>query len=198
MRSMNTKEVALCSIFTAIAIALERVRISAIFASVQFYFWEIPIVIAALLFGLKFGFSVAALSAFGQALIFPRALGFIFPIWNLIEMSAALVGVFLAQRLIMWRTSRTSQVKAFKIKPVVYFTAAAMAVRLTVTPFVNFFMYKYMMPIVVGQSFSDAYIIAMTPALLVFDIILVLYSVPTSYIIAKTINKNLSIGNHIF
>jgi hypothetical protein len=196
---MNTKEVALCSIFTAIAIALERVRIPAVFAPIQFYFWEIPIVIAALLFGLKFGFSVAALSAFGQALIFPRALGFLFPIWNLIEMSAALVGVYLAQRLITWRISRTSQEKAFKkIKPVVYFTASVMAVRFAVTPFVNFFMYKYMMPIVVGQSFSDAYIIALTPALLVFDAILVFYSVPTSYIIAKMLNKNLSIGNRIF
>lgn len=195
---MNTKEIALCSIFTAIAIALERVRIPAIFAPIQFYFWEIPIILAALLFGLKFGFSVAALSAFGQALIFPRALGFLFPIWNLIEMSAALLGVFLAQRIIAWRISSTSQEKTFRINPIVYFTAAAMVVRIAVTPFVNFFMYKYMMPIIVGLSFSDAYIIALTPALMVFDAILVLYSVPTSYILAKIINKNLNIGNHIW
>jgi hypothetical protein len=51
---------------------------------------------------------------------------------------------------------------------------------------------------VIGQSFSDAYIIALTPGLLVFDAILLLYTVPTSYIIAKTVNKNLNIGNHIF
>jgi hypothetical protein len=113
-------------------------------------------------------------------------------------MSTVLVGVSLAYRLIAWKTSRTSQVKAFRIEPVVYYTSLAMVFRLTVTPFVNYFMYKFMMPIVVGQSFSDAAIIALVPGLLVFDAILVLYSVPTSYMIAKIINKNLSVGNHIF
>ncbi len=88
---MNTKEVALCSVFTAIAIALDQVRIPTITGLPSFYFWEIPIVIALLLFGFKFGFAVATLSVFGQALFFPRVLGFLFPIWNLIIMSTTLV-----------------------------------------------------------------------------------------------------------
>ncbi len=193
---MNAKEVALCSVFTAIAIALDRVRIP--LGPIPFYFWEIPIVIALLLFGFKFGFSVAALSVFGQALIFPRALGFLFPIWNLIAMSTVLIGVALVQRLITWRASRTSQVKPFRIKPVVYFTFTAIVFRLLLLPFVNYFMYKFMMPIMVGPSFSDAYIMALMPGLLIFDAILVLYTVPTSYIIAKTVQKNLKIGNQLF
>ncbi len=106
-------------------------------------------------------------------------------------------GVAIAHRLITWRTSRTSQVKEFRIKPVIYFVASAMIFRLTITPFVNYFMYKFMMPII-GPSFPDAAIIAMMPVLLVFDTILVLYTIPTSYIIAKTVQKNLKIGNHLF
>ena len=171
---MNAKEVALCSVFTALAIALDRFRIP--LGPVSFYFWEIPIVIALLLFGFKFGFSVAALSAFGSALIFPRAYGMLFPIWNLIAMSTVLVAVSLVQRLITWRVSRTSEVKPFRIKPVIYFTAAAMAIRLAAMPFVNYFMYKFMMPIMVGPSFTDAAIMALIPGLLVFDAVLVLYT----------------------
>lgn len=195
---MNAKEIALCSVLTAIAIVLDRARIPAVFAQVQFYFWEIPIVIAALLYGYKFGFSVAALSALGQALVFPRVLGFLFPVWNLITMSVALAGIYVAQRHITWKMSRNSQVKTCRIKPIVYFTASVMAVRFIVMPFVNFFMYKYMMPLVVSTTYPDAIIIAMMPALLVYDAILILYSVPTGYKIAKMINKNLNIGNRIF
>ncbi len=193
---MNTKEIALCSVFSSIAISLDQVRIPALFAPIQFYFWEIPIVIVVLLFGYRLGFSVAVLTAFGQALIFPRALGFLFPIWNLIEMSTIIVGVSLAQML-TGRTLRTTQMQEFRIKSVVYLTSSAIAFRFAITPFVSFFMYKYIMPIIVGQSFSDEYIIALIPALLVFDAVLVLYTVPTGYLIAKTVNKNLKVSNKI-
>lgn len=198
MRSMNAKEIALCSIFAAIAIALERVRIPAIFAQVQFYFWEIPIIIALLLFGLKVGFSIAAITAFGQALIFPRALGFLFPFWNLIAMSTFLVAVFLVQLLINHRANGVSDVKYFGIKPIVWFTIVAMIFRLSVMPFVNFFMYKFMMPLVVGHFFSDVAIIAMIPSTMVFDAVFTLYTIPIAYMIAKRVNRTLKIGNCIF
>jgi riboflavin transporter FmnP len=198
---MNAKEVALCSIFAAIAIALERVRIPAVFAQVQFYFWEIPIIIALLLFGLKVGFSIAAITAFGQALIFPRALGFLFPFWNLVAMSTFLVGIFLVQRLINHRAngvSGVSDVKHFRIKPVVWFIIAAMIFRLSMMPFVNFFMYKFLMPLVIGQIYSDVTIIAMIPSTMVFDAIFTLYTIPIAYMIAKKVNETLKIGNTIF
>jgi riboflavin transporter FmnP len=192
---MNAKEVATCSIFTATAIALDQVRIPTLPGQVSFYFWEIPIVIALLLFGFKLGLTVAVLSSIGQALIFPRPLGFLAPIWNLTVMLSTLVGVALAQKFITWKTSRTPKLKEFKIKPVAIFTSSTLACRLALTPFVNYFMYKYMMPIMVGPSFSDAQILMLMPGLLAFDTILVLYTVPTSHIVAKTVNKNLRMGN---
>jgi riboflavin transporter FmnP len=195
---MNSKEVALCSVFTALGIMLERIRIPTLPGQVQFYFWEIPVVIALLLFGFRLGFSVAVLTAFGQALIFPRALGFLFPIWNLIAMLTTLIGVYVGQRLVKWRVSRTSQANMLKIKPVLYLVSLAIVFRLSLMPFVNYFMYRFMMPIFVGRSFSDAFIMALMPGLLAYDAIIMLYTVPTSYIIAKMINKNLNIGNQLF
>lgn len=195
---MNAKAVALCSMFTAIAIILDRVRIPTLPGQVQFYFWEIPIVIALLLFGFKLGFSVAVLSALGQALIFPRALGFLFPIWSIIVMSTLIVGVNVAYRILAWRASKSSGLKSFRIAPVVCLTASAIVFRLAPSPFINFFMYKYMMPLIGAPILSDATIIGMIPWLLAFDTILVLYTVPTSHAMAKIINKNLKVGNQVF
>jgi riboflavin transporter FmnP len=56
--------------YTAVSIALSQIRIPTIADLPFFYFWEIPIVIAALLFGFKVGVLTAALSSIGQALIF--------------------------------------------------------------------------------------------------------------------------------
>jgi riboflavin transporter FmnP len=193
---MNSKEVALCSVFTAIAISLGDVRIPTITGLPLFYFWEIPIVIALLLFGFKIGFTITALTACGQALIFPRALGVIFPIWNFIAMLTGIVGVYLGYKLVKWRASRNPQVNIAEIKPARYFLSLSIVFRLAFMPFVDFFMYKFLMPIF-GPSFSDAYIMGLMPGLLVFDLILVLYTVPTSYAIAKIVNRNLNLGNQI-
>lgn len=195
---MNAKEVALCSVFAAVAIALDRFRIPAVFAQVQFYFWEIPIIIALLLFGFKVGFSIAAITAFGQALIYPRALGFLFPFWNLLAMSTFIVSVTLVKQILDRRKNDVTTMNYNRIKPIIYLTSISMAVRLLVMPFVNFFMYKYMMPIFVGQSFSDVAIIAMVPSSMVFDVILTLYTIPIAYMIAKKVYKILNVGHHIF
>ncbi|XHH09038.1 MAG: ECF transporter S component [Candidatus Bathyarchaeia archaeon] len=192
---MNSKEVALCSIFTAIAIALSQIRIPTITGLPSFYFWEIPIVIAALLYGFKLGVLVAALSAIGQTLIFPRALGFLFPLWNFSIMLTTLIGLFLAYSLLKWKISKKEQVAPLKVNSVIYYTALALILRLALSPFINYFMYKFMMPIITGQMFSDITIIALMPILLAFDTILTIYTIPTGYLISKMVNNNLKIGN---
>ncbi|MGD6809151.1 MAG: ECF transporter S component [Candidatus Bathyarchaeia archaeon] len=192
---MHAKEIAVCSSFTAVSIALSQIRIPTIADLPFFYFWEIPIVIAALLFGFKVGVLTAALSSIGQALIFPKALGFLFPIWNFIIMLTSLIGIFLAYSLIKWKTTKKVQINPSKVNHVIMFTVSALIIRLLVSPFVNYFMYKFMMPIVTGQSFSDIYIIGLMPVLLAFDTILTCYTIPTSYLIAKVADNNLKIGN---
>jgi hypothetical protein len=149
-----------------------------------------------LLFGLKLS-SIATLTAFGQALIFPRALGVLFPIWNLIAMLTGIIGVYLGYKLVKWRASRKPQTNNAEIKPGRYFVSLSIIFRLTLMPIVDFFMYKFMMPLF-GPGFSDAHIIGLMPILLVFDLILVLYTVPTSYAIAKMVNRKLNLGNQVF
>ncbi len=191
---MNAKAVAMCSLFVALAIVLYRIRIPV--PSFQLYFWEIPIVAALLLFGPRFGFTVAGISVFAQAAIFPSQLGIIFPVWNLIAMSTTLIAVALMQWLIKnWRSSE-SETRRMRVKPVFILVVAALILRETVMPFVNYFMYKFMMPLA-GQTFTDVAIMSAVTLSLIYDAVLVLYTVPFSYEIAKRVNVSLKMGNTI-
>jgi riboflavin transporter FmnP len=191
---MNAKALAMCSLFVALNIVLYRVRVPV--PLFQFYFWEIPIVVAMLLFGFKFGLSVAVLSAFCQALIFPPTLGIIFPIWNIIAMSTTLMAVALTRWLITtWRSSG-SGTRNMWAKPMVFLVIAALILREAVMPFVNYFMWKFMVPLA-GQATSDVVVMGAVTASLIYDAILVLYTVPIGYLIAKRVNVSLRMGNTI-
>lgn len=188
---MNAKAVALCSVFVAIAIILDRITIP--FGRVAFYFWEIPIVIALLLFGYKFSLTVATITAFAQALIFPRSIGFLFPVWNLIAMFVTLTSVALAQYVITKKLMGPGKLNSEK-KLISLLVLPALIVRVTVMPFVDYFMYKIMMPLFVGQVFTDVYIMSLLPFWLIYNSVLIIYTVPAGYKIAKTINQNLNMG----
>ncbi len=190
---MNAKDIALCSIFVAIAVVLGYLTIPV--GPMIFYFWEIPVVVALLLYGFKMGFSVAAVSVFVMTIIFPKSIGILFPIWNLIGMSTTMVAIALTQWLITRKASNGSQAKKQGVNILTFFVVSAMGIRLAVMPFVNYFMYKYMMPVVVGTIYTDVYLVALIPALLIYDAILVLYTVPTGFIIAKRVNNDLKMGN---
>jgi riboflavin transporter FmnP len=190
---MNAKAVAMCSLFAALAIVLYRVRIPV--PSFQLYFWEIPIVIALLLFGPKFGFSVAVVSVFSQAIVFPSSMGIVFPIWNLIAMSTSLAAIALVQWLIRnW--NKGSESKSRWPKPIVLLVLAALISREALMPFINYFMYKFMMPLV-GLPQTDLAITTAITLSLIYDAILILYTVPSSYYIAKRVNMSLKMGNTI-
>jgi riboflavin transporter FmnP len=189
---MNSKDVALCSMFVALALVLTRVTIP--FGVNSLYFWEIPIVIALMLRGFKFGFTVATISVFAQALIFPRSLGLLFPVWNLIAMSTTLAAIALTKWLFDHRASVNPQIKKSEKKLVICFVAVTLAIRVGVMPFVDFFMYKFMLPIVIGQTYTDEYILGLMSFMLFYNTVLTLYTVPASYAIAKKVNQNLKIG----
>ena len=191
---MNAKAVAMCSLFVALSIVLYQVRVPV--PSFAFYFWEIPIVVALLLFGFKFGITVAVISAFAQALLFPVRLELLFPVWNIIAMSTTLIGVALTQWLITNWKSNGSETRNLRTKPIVFFVMAVLILREAAMPFVNYFMYKFMIPLT-GQAFADVFIMGAVTASLIYDAVLVLYTVPSSYLIAKRVNLSLKMGNTI-
>lgn len=189
---MDAKAIALIIAFAALAIVLNPVRIPSVFwPGFNYRLWEIPIITAFLLFGPKCGISVAVLNGAAQIVFFPGPAGAIVLPWGVVLMLSMFLGIYIASKLI---DSRVSQGKNLGKKPIVYFTAFGTLSRVVIMLFVDYGVYLFLLPIVMGRTFTDAYIIALMPAMVIFNITVPLYSIPVSYLIAKTVSKNLEVG----
>ena len=142
---MNSKSIALIVTFTALCIALIPIRVPTIFwPGFYFYFWEIPIIAAFLLFGLKVALSISVLNGVAR-LFFPGQaplLGFIIQFMPLLTM---LLGVYLAEKLVQSRISGGKSISA--ARATVYFTAIGVAVRVGIMPFIDYAQYHFLFPL---------------------------------------------------
>src|SRR4030067_2759542 len=73
---METRPVALPIVFSALAVALNPIRIPTVYWPMwSYYVYEIPIVVAFLLLGPRIGIAVAGLHLLGQEVFFSNGLG---------------------------------------------------------------------------------------------------------------------------
>jgi riboflavin transporter FmnP len=191
---MNTKTIALTATLTVLTIVLNPAfvgpAIPAPFIPIMnYHFYEIPIVVAFLLIGARYGFFVATLNALVLLVAFPD-FAFIRPIPNLIAISSMLLGVYLAQKLFIRDTSHENQ---HEIKLVVFATAFGLLLRNLVMRSLNYVSITYAL-YVFGPPMPEPIMFAFLFLLTVFDITLVAYTVPTGYLISKTISKNLKLS----
>jgi len=192
---LNTRAVALTIVFAALAIALNPIGVPAVYLPNFYYrFWEIPIVAAFLLFGPKIGVTVAVLRTVAELTLFPGPAGVLGPPIVLVLTLSMLLGVYSADRLLK---RKASQDKNLGIKPVTYYTAFGALLRTVIAPFVMYAMYRFLLPLVVGISFSDIQIMALMPAFMLFALTLSLYTIPVGYLIARTVSRNLKVGSKI-
>jgi hypothetical protein len=189
---MNTKALTVIIILTACAIALNPIKIPTVFWPGQYYrLWEIPLIIAFFLFGLRLAFLSTILYAIAHVTILPAAVGPIAFPWVIVLMLSTFLGLSFFQYLS--KRKATKQENTSK-KPLFYSTFFGTLTRAAIMPFVDLAMYKFLLPIFVGNSFPDTYILGLVPVIVVFNITVPLYSIPIAYLIAKTINKNLNVG----
>ncbi len=194
MQTTNTRTITLIIVFAALAIALIPVRIPTYFWPGQYYrLWEIPIIIAFLMFGFKIGFPVAILNAAGF-LIFPDSSGIIGPPWSIVLMLSMFQGLYIASKLV---GRKNLQEKNPGKKPVFYYTFFAVLSRVIIMPIVDYGVFRFLLPLVIGHNISEAYIFALMPAVVFFNITVPLYTIPIAYFTAKTVGKNLRMGNKL-
>ncbi len=188
---LNTKKIALIVVFAALAIALSPVRIPTFFWPGQYFrLWEIPVIVAFFLFGFKIAFSVTVLYAAGFVSIIPDASGIIgFP-WAIVLMLSVFLGLFLAGKLI---SQNTLEKDSGRKKPVIFFTLCATLSRTVIMPFVDYGVYRFLLPLVIGHPIPDAYILGLMPAIVFFNAVTPLYIIPVSYLVTKTVSKHLRI-----
>ena len=81
------------------------------------------------------------------------------------------------------------------IMPIVLLTAFSIIVRTSIMLPVDYAIYSSILPIVIGVNIPNAYIIGLMPFTILFNVLVPLYTVPLSYLLAKAIGKNVKAGN---
>jgi riboflavin transporter FmnP len=189
---MNTRSIALIITFTALCIVLIPLRIPTIYwPGFYYYWWEIPIIAAFLLFGFKVAFSIWVLNTLARMVMGVSPNPLLLPIIGLMPLLTMLLGVYLAQKLVSRRASERKTIS--DARKGVYLTALGVAFRAAIMPFIDYAYYYTLFPFFLGRTFTDAYVIAILPGIVLLNILVPLYGVSIGYLIAKTVGKNLRI-----
>jgi riboflavin transporter FmnP len=187
---MNTRALALIITFTAVAIALNTVKIPTIYwPGVSYGFSEIPIVVAFLLFGLKVGVIVGFLDFVAQVFLFPMGPpGMVaYPI-AFIGLLFMLLGMYLAAKYLARKKTECSDKKK-----VFYLAAFGSATRGAVMPVIIYeVFYQIMLPLV-GIKIPENILVGLIPSFFVFALTVPLYTIPIAYVIATKVSKSLQI-----
>lgn len=181
---LESKKISLVIVFAALSIILNSrfpgLVIPSFFPGLWFYFWEIPIVIALLLLGLRYAVSIALINGVILFAVFSGP-GFNNPAANLLASITTLFGVYLAKKLIIDRYSKKQRIS--KPKETIISTGFAMLIRvLIMIPFV-FLVFRLL------TTISNEVILAFLPLLALFDAVIVAYTVPVAYFIETKIRN---------
>ena len=192
---MDTKTITLIIAFAALTIALNTIRIPTIYWPGFYYrVYEIPIVVAFLLFGPKVGSLVTILNLFGQMVFFQVPGGIVAYPFGLIAILTMMFGVYLANALIKSRFRSESTPREGRI--VIYLTVLGVAFRAAIMPFLDFgLLYHFLLPVALGRTFTEAYMVGLLPGMIVFNATVPLYTIPISYFVAKRVNKSLRLSS---
>jgi riboflavin transporter FmnP len=160
----------------------------------SYYIWEIPIIAALFLIGLKPGILIMLLNAAVMLAVF-QGHPFIHPIGSLISGSSTLLGAYLGYKLATRSTSQEKKPSESKI--VAYSTTFGILSRVAVMTPINYVLLYFASSSFLGIELTEPEIIAILPLGVLFNVTIVLYTIPIGYFIARTISKNLKVGNNI-
>jgi len=179
---INSKTITIIAVFAAVSIvlSLSPLKFSAPFAPFLYYqLWEIAIVTAFLLYGIKVGFAISIVNTVVLLLVFPGDLP-TGPIYNLIAVISTLVGVYIIQRGLGNRFNKGKETILTALS-----TASAIILRVTNMTIVNWIVLRYPPPFGYNIPVSELPTILSVTAL--FNITIVLYTIPIAYIIARAV-----------
>jgi riboflavin transporter FmnP len=188
---MNSKAIGIIIVFTALTTALNFVKIPVPYMPTFSYtLGDIVIVISLLLFGPKPGVAVAFFSTIITMIILPGPAGIVGPPYYFIGVMTMLLGVYLASRLI----ERTLKLQT-GTKTVILLTLLAVLTRTLIMLPLDYTVYGSLVSIVSGLSMATSYaiVLAAMPGIILYNITVPLYVIPTSYYIAKKLSKSLKI-----
>lgn len=189
---MNSKRLALVAVFAALAIILSpgvsRISIPSPFFFLPYEVWEIPIFVAFLLFGSRFGLFVAGVGSAALIVFRPTFIA----VSGILACFAMLTGFLLAYKLVS-RNQSSQITEPSTRRTLVALTAGGVIFRTWVMAVQNYFVLPYAIP----ELSQSALLSGVIPLVAVFNMTEPLYVIPASYLLAKVIGSNLKIGNKI-
>ena len=187
---MNTKAIALTIAFAAVTVVLNPrfsgIAIPSFVPTLWFQLWEIAVVAAFLLLGIKSAVVVAILNTLVLLTISPGN-AFNEPLANLVAILSTLIGVYAAYKFLDKKNSGAKPISRRKI--VFSSTALGMISRLAI-------MLPYLF-IVASLLIQYAVIITILPLFALYDLIVALYTIPFGYIIASAVNRYVKLTSKI-
>ena len=191
---MNTKAIGIIIAFSALTTVLNLVRIPVPFLPTYSYqLGDIAIVAAFLLFGPKYGILVSFLNMFMSMTILFGPGSFVGPPYYFISVLAMLFGLYASQKIVAWRNIQTKNYRLFK--PALLATLLCILTRTLIMLPIDYTVYGLLVSLVSGLSISVAYsiVIATMPSIILYNITVPLYVIPTSFFISGKIAKGLKI-----
>lgn len=181
---MNTRRIAIVSTFTAVSIVLvlSPAKVPAPYAPFLVYqIWEVPIVLALLLYGLSVAVSISVLNTVILLVIYQGAL-LSGPLYNLAAVLSMLLGIYVVHRLAVKRLGNATVLAVLS-------TALGCLMRVAVMSVVNYFGLQYPPPI--GYFMPPEAALALLPVIGVFNATVALYTVPIGYVMATAIRRRI-------
>lgn len=179
----RSRTIAATAVLAALAVAiniLSPLRIPAPFAPFLFYeIWEVPLVLALLLYGLKSGVSVAIINFLALVALFTGALP-TGPFYNLIAVLSMMLGVYIS-----YNVAYSSIIR--KLNGVVWLpTLLGAVIRVAVMSVVNWIVLP--LPYPVGFNLPLAAVIPIMPLVALFNATQTPISVIPAQILAKAVS----------
>ena len=186
MAEPRSRMLASTALFTALTLALNLspIKLPAPYAPFLYYqIWEIPIVAALLLFGLKVGVAVTIINTAALLALFPGALP-TGPLYNMVAVLSMLLGIHVAANL----RNSVSNLGGITL---VLSTLLGTVSRVAVMGIMNYTLIRYPPPL--GFSLPEESIVALLPLIGVFNTTLALYTIPIGYLVAKAVASKVQI-----
>jgi riboflavin transporter FmnP len=190
---MNTKEIAIIAAFTALVTALNFIKIPVPYLpTFSYQIGDIALVVALLLFGIKPGIVIAFLSMIINILIIPGPAGIVGPPYYFVAVLSMLFGVHLSVGIVIKK--KILQTSSNSMVALLIITVIS---RVLIMLPLDYFIYGALVSFVSGLSLSTSYalVIASMPAIILYNLTVPLYVIPTSYIISKKISRTLKLSN---
>ncbi len=192
--AMKTKSIALAITFAAVAVGLTAIKIPTLFYPGGFFrFSQIPVVIAFLLFGFRIGVLVGFVTLLGQIAVFPFNASAVFIAYPMEFASSVVmfVGMHLSNTLI--KKDGSGNYSLLK-KPAIVLTAFATLFRGGIMPFADYGVtFHVLVPLLLQIKVAEAYIVALVPSFIAYNVIVPLYTVPAAYFVAKRVSRSLKV-----